>query len=32
FYAFAAKPDGVGATLIDAVRETGRGRHFAPAD
>lgn len=32
FYAFAARPDGVGAALIDAVRETGRGRQFAPAD
>ncbi|MBN3819908.1 LysR family transcriptional regulator, partial [Paraburkholderia sp. Se-20369] len=29
FYAFASKPDGIGAALIDAVRETGRGRQFA---
>ncbi|MBN3798786.1 MULTISPECIES: LysR family transcriptional regulator [Burkholderia] len=31
FYAFAAKPDGAGAALIDAVRETGRNRQFAVA-
>ncbi|MBU9440987.1 LysR family transcriptional regulator [Burkholderia multivorans] len=29
FYAFASKPDGVGAALIDAVRDTGRARQFA---
>ena len=28
-YAFAAKPDGAAAALIDAVRETGRSRQFA---
>lgn len=29
FYAFTSKPDGVGAALIDAVRDTGRARQFA---
>ncbi|CAG9251104.1 hypothetical protein BCEP4_1300001 [Burkholderia cepacia] len=29
FYAFASKPDGAGAALIDAVRATGRTRQFS---
>lgn len=32
FYAFAAKPDGPGAALIDAVRDAGRDRRFAAPD
>jgi DNA-binding transcriptional LysR family regulator len=32
FYAFAAKPDGPGAALIDAVRDAGRRRQFAALD